>query len=412
MYKEVQRCRVCGSDQLTVLFELGNQSLTGIFPKSKTENVESGPVTLVKCSGALSCGLVQLRESYDPSKMYGMGYGYRSGLNSSMVDHLKSKVDAILAMDVLKTGDVIIDIGSNDGTTLSFYPGQKFRLIGIDPTADKFSEYYPSDVEIVPMMFTNSVASSLLSEKKAKVITSFSMFYDLESPVQFAEDVHSLLDDEGIWVFEQSYLPSMLETNSFDTICHEHLEFYGLHQIEWILNRVGMKIVDVEFNAVNGGSFSITAAQSHSSIVCQTEKISNILAQEVNLGLDTAVPFYEFASRISNLKRQFLEFVSHARDSGKTIAALGASTKGNVLLQYYDLDSRSIFAIGEVNSEKFGCFSPGSLIPIISEDEVLQRDPDYLVVLPWHFRGFFESSEKFKGRTLVFPLPELEIVAL
>ncbi len=258
MIRTITHCRICGSGHLISVMALGEQALTGVFPRSRTEKITRGPVELVKCAGEDGCGLVQLKQSYDLSEMYGMNYGYRSGLNASMVRHLHSKVAKILALGVLEPGDLVIDVGSNDATTLRAYPQGQYQLVGIDPTGIKFSSYYPTEIRLIPDFFSADVMARALSGKKAKVITSFSMFYDLEDPTAFARDIKDSLEEEGIWIFEQSYLPAMLRTNSFDTICHEHLEFYALKQIKWVADKAGLKVLDVEFNDVNGGSFSIT----------------------------------------------------------------------------------------------------------------------------------------------------------
>ena len=236
------------------------------------------------------------------------------------------------------------------------------------------------------------------------------MFYDLEAPLDFMREVYEILDDDGIWVFEQSYMPTMLETNSYDTVCHEHLEFYALKQIQWMANNIGFKIIDVEFNDINGGSFSITVkkANGDQSIILEIQKI---LDAETEMGLDTLRPFAEFEERVKQTRNNLLKFISDVKSSGKTIAALGASTKGNVLLQYCGITTNEVSCVGEVNAEKFGCFTPGSWLPIISEDDLLSQNYDYLIVLPWHFKSFFVGQDKFKKTTLVFPLPRLELVS-
>ena len=412
MYKLINKCRICGGTHLTSVMVLENQALTGVFPKSKSEKITSGPVELIKCIGENGCGLVQLRQSYDLAEMYGMNYGYRSGLNASMVKHLESKVKGILSLDTLKAGDLIIDIGSNDATTLKAYPQDLYGLVGIDPTGIKFSDYYPKNIKLIPEFFSADAVNKALNGKKAKVITSFSMFYDLEDPIAFAKEIEGSLDDNGIWVFEQSYLPAMILTNSFDTICHEHLEFYALKQIMWIADAAGLKVLDVEFNDINGGSFSITAAKKASDLQPKTIKLEQILADEKVMGLDTTEAFDSFKVRVEEARIALMNFLNEAKTSGKRVCGLGASTKGNVLLQYYGIDSNLVESIGEVNSDKFGSFTPGTLIPLVSEAELLKSNPDYLLVLPWHFRAFFESLPVMKGRTLVYPLPTFEIVTL
>lgn len=410
MVKTITKCRICGENQLTSLMLLENQALTGVFPKTKTEKVTSGAVELVKCTSSNGCGLVQLRQSYDLSEMYGLNYGYRSGLNASMVKHLHSKVDAVLGMNVLQKGDLIIDIGSNDATTLRAYPQSEYDLVGIDPTGLKFSKYYTKEIRLIPEFFSAGTIAKALGGKKAKVITSFSMFYDLEDPIVFAKEIECALADDGIWIFEQSYLPAMLRTNSFDTICHEHLEFYAVKQILWIAEKAGLKVLDVEFNDVNGGSFSITCAKVGATYEPNLDKLNQILADETKFGLDTTEAFDAFKVRVEQARNDLMNFLNEAKSEGKRVCGLGASTKGNVLLQYYGITQDLISEIGEVNGDKFGSFTPGTLIPLTPEAEVLASNPDYLIVLPWHFRKFFESLPSMKGRKLVFPLPKFEIV--
>jgi hypothetical protein len=341
-----------------------------------------------------------------------MNYGYRSGLNPSMVRHLHSKVRRVLDSGVLGSGGLVIDIGSNDGTTLSAYPRGNYELVGIDPTGKKFSHFYPDSVRLIPEFFSAEAVRKELSGRRAKVITSFSMFYDLEDPTAFAREIEACLDEEGIWVFEQSYLPAMLKTNSFDTVCQEHLEFYTLKQIAWIAERCGLKILDVEFNDVNGGSFSVTAAKNSSKHTGNAALVSQVLSDEVEMGLDGLTVWNDFRTRVDEARKALLHFLEEARRSRKRVCGLGASTKGNVLLQYFGIDERLLPVIGEVNEDKYGSFTPGTLIPLAPENEVLATNPDFLLVLPWHFRNFFLGLPKMRGRTLVFPLPRLEIVSV
>lgn len=412
MYKIISHCRVCKNQSLTPIFSLGEQALTGVFPKDPSEQVTTGPVDLVMCTGPQACGLVQLLQSYDLHEMYGDNYGYRSGLNQSMVEHLRSKVLEILRMDILQPGDIVIDIGSNDATTLKSYPKGVYELLGIDPTGKKFASYYPPEIKLIPDFFSALTIDKSLRGRKAKVITSFSMFYDLEDPVAFAREIAGALDPQGIWILEQSYLPTMLRTNSFDTICHEHLEFYGLKQIEHIAKMAGLKVLDVSFNAINGGSFSIIVAKGDSEHLPNSTRIDQIIAEEKSLGLDSEEAFKDFKMHVAEAGDVLRAFLENARANGERVCGLGASTKGNVLLQYFKINSSLISVIGEVNSEKFGRFTPGSLIPMESEENVLISKPDYLLVLPWHFRDFFVNQSKLKGKKLVFPLPEFEIVQL
>jgi NDP-4-keto-2,6-dideoxyhexose 3-C-methyltransferase len=407
-YKAVTHCRICGNSNLVQVLDLGQQTLTGVFPKSLGQQISRGPLQLVKCVGdSQTCGLLQLAHSYDLAEMYGDNYGYRSGLNASMVKHLQAKVERILKKIDLSGYPIVLDIGSNDGTTLSFYPAEKCQRVGMDPTADKFRQYYPAGVHAIADFFSATRFLQAFPNQKARVVTSFSMFYDLEAPMDFVREVGKILDDKGIWVFEQSYMPLMLETNSYDTACHEHLEYYALKQIAWMLKRANMKIVDVEFNGVNGGSFSVMAALA-SSALPEYEGLQELLDKEAYL--DDLKTYGAFEQRVKNSREELLDFLRIAKSQGMRVAALGASTKGNVLLQYCGLSTFEIEAVGEINPDKFGVFTPGTLLPIVNEEELFANEPDYLIVLPWHFKPFFLSRYHLKKARLVFPLPKLEVV--
>lgn len=407
MIKRIKSCRICKSSQLNSLINLGDMSFTGIFPKDPAEKLPSGPLELVKCS---NCDLVQLAHSFDLSLLYGQNYGYRSGLNGSMVRHLNDKVKKIVEYVHLKPKDLIIDIGSNDATTLRAYPDIGLDLVGIDPSGAKFQKYYPQDIRLITEFFSAKGLQSVVGNKKARVITSFAMFYDLEDPCGFMREVAEVLASDGIWVFEQSYLKSMIDTTSYDTICHEHLEYYGLKQIAWMARIVGLKILDVEFNNVNGGSFSVTIGHVGSHFTADDRLIDSILEREEKEGLYSLATFELFSKRTVIHRLELKNRLNLIRESGKKIFGYGASTKGNVLLQYCGITTQDLPFIAEVNEDKFGCFTPGTVIPIVSEETVKRMYPDCLLVLPWHFRKSILEREKNyieSGGNFLFPLPQI-----
>lgn len=412
MYRQITRCRVCGNSELIPVLSLGIQSMTGVFPRpEEADSVPAGPLSLVKCHGGPGvCGLLQLEHSYDPAEMYGENYGYRSGLNTAMINHLRGKVEKICREIELVAGDIVIDVGSNDGTSLAAFSEDLF-LIGIDPTAQKFRSYYKPHIHVVPDFFSQRAIVDVIGSKKAKVIISHSMFYDLEDPVEFAREVRSVLADDGIWVFEQSYMPSMLARTAYDTVCHEHVEYYGLHQISWILEKVGFRATDVEFNDTNGGSFSVIATPAGNANRPTQDTVGETLLSERQLRLLDLDPYVKFESTTRQRRDELSSFVTAAREKGGRICGAGASTKGNTLLQFTGLNSSHIESIAEINPDKFGRVTPGSKIPIVNQPDVLRTYPDYLLVLPWHFRDFFLSSELFARQTLLFPLPIVEVVA-
>lgn len=410
MYRQISGCRICKNTQLVEVLDLGVQTLTGVFPKSRAQEITAGPLKLVKCAGDDAiCGLLQLQHTYDLGELYGDNYGYRSGLNSSMVAHLHAKVRRILDRVPLPDDALIIDIGANDSTTLQAYPAQGCTLVGVDPTGVKFQKFYPPHIQLIPEFFSAATVRQHFGDRKAAVITSFSMFYDLEEPMTFMKEIAEVLDDQGVWVLEQSYMPTMLQRNSYDTVCHEHLEYYALQQIKWMTDRLGLKIVDIEFNDINGGSFSLMVAKRDSQHA-ESPQVDSILADEVSAGLHTLQPFHDFASNVAASRSTLRAFLDEAKRFGKTVCALGASTKGNVLLQYCNITEADINRVGEVNPDKFEAFTPGSLLPIVSEEDVLAMQPDYLLVLPWHFRPFFVEHPRYFGHSLIFPLPQLELI--
>jgi hypothetical protein len=409
-YTEIRQCRVAGTQHLVPVLSLGNQALTGVFPKSSAEPVTVGPLELVWSPDS---GLLQLKHTYASSEMYGDNYGYRSGLNQSMVDHLTNKVKYLERMVPLGAGEVVLDIGSNDCTTLKAYQSKGIMRIGIDPTGKKLAEYYPPDVKLVPDFFSAKAYRSV-TDKPAKIVTSIAMFYDLDEPIAFAKQIAEVLADDGVWHFEQSYLPSMLRLNSYDTICHEHLEYYSLSVVQKILEPAGLKVVDVVMNNINGGSFAVSATKAGN----KTRKVNSavigwMLEQEERMGLNTPKPYREFEERVYRHRDDLVRLVRALVADGKKVLAYGASTKGNVVLQFCGFTSKDILAIAEVNEEKFGRVTPGTHIPIISEADAKAMKPDYFLVLPWHFKDGILRREKdylASGGRFIFPFPEIEII--
>jgi hypothetical protein len=409
MYNEITKCRISKSENLIKVLSLGEQYLTGVFPKSTDEEITKGPLDLMWCPDS---GLLQLKQSYSLDEMYGDNYGYRSGLNKSMVKHLSNKIHSLEKMVLLNENDLVIDIGSNDATSLKAYRS-KCRKVGIDPTGIKFKEFYSNDISLIPDFFNEAVFRREFPNDKAKIITSIAMFYDLENPVQFVNDIYNCLDDQGIWHFEQSYMPSMLRTNSYDTICHEHLEFYSFKVIKNLLESCNMKVIDVQMNSINGGSFAVTAAKGNSNLKSNTPIINWMLRQEDDMCLDTIKPYKEFEERVFKHRKNLKELIHSLAEDGKKVFGYGASTKGNVLLQFCEFTTDQIPFIAEVNEQKFGSFTPGTNIPIISEKEAHDLKPDYFLVLPWHFKNsILEREQEFmeNGGKFIFPLPEIEII--
>lgn len=408
---ERKHCRLCGAAQLTMSFDLGDLASCGLFPSIADGGDDpSAPLAIVRCQ---ECGLVQAGHDYEMSELFGHTYGYRSGLNESMKTHLEALVADLRTRVSLVAGDHVLDIGSNDSTLLNSYRKTGVTRVAIDPVLEQFRRYYDDDILTVADFFTASKYRNLVGAANAKAITSISMFYDLPDPVEFARDIAAILDKGGLWVFEQSYMPTMVERNSFDTICHEHLEYYCFKQVEIILREAGLRAVDVAFNETNGGSFRVFAAHLASSYEANDAHLDQVRQQEIALGFDTGAPLVAFSNRIERRKEELLALLQDLKKKGKTVHGYGASTKGNTLLQHYGITTCLVPVIADRNEIKWGSRTPGTKIPIISEAESRAANPDFYLALPWHFRdGFLEREKAFRkrGGKFIFPLPELEIV--
>lgn len=420
---EISRCRICKSPDLITVVEMGNMALSGVFPKAH-ETVTSGPLSLVFCPESQ---LLQLKQSYNMDEMYGDNYGYRSGLNAGMVKHLRDKAAYLQTIKPLDAESTVIDIGGNDGTLLKAYEIEGLMKLLIDPTAMKWKEFY-KDTDIIaiadffPVNFYKSVGFHSpkhivpdFSTLKADIITSIACFYDLEDPNAFVEAVAKHLKPEGIWHLEMSYLPSMLKANAYDTICHEHLEYYSLTVITQLLEKYRLKVIDVQLNDVNGGSIAVTAAHMGSSHKENDLAIMRTILSEPDSASEWMDEFDKFKSKMEDHRERLKTLIRFLKDEGHSVAGLGASTKGNILLQYCGFNEQDIDFISDVNPNKWECFTPGTDIPIVSESWARKLKPDYMLVLPWHFRDSIIQREMEylkNGGRLIFPLPEIEIVSI
>ena len=402
---KIKNCRSCKSKNLLKLYTLGKQTLTGIFPPKKNAKITRGDLSMVICN---KCKLLQLEHNFDANEMYGDNYGYMSSLNKSMISHLELKALSLKKRYKIKSSESVLDIGSNDGTFLSFF-NKTFKLYGCDPTIKKFSKYYRKDINQLPFFFS----SKLFKDKKFNLITSISMFYDLPDPLNFAKEIYSILDKNGIWHIELSYMPMMIKNRSYDTICHEHLEYYSLKSLKYLLDKAGLKIVNLSFNQINGGSIELDVSKKKSKLKECKHLISWVLESEKLNKYNDISKHKQFFKECQNHKTLLKKLLLTLKKQKKKILGYGASTKGNVLLQYCNIDSKMLDYVAEVNKFKFNKYTPGSNIKIISEKQAKTKKPDYLLVLPWHFKDHIVKREqKFlkNGGKLIFPLPDIEII--
>ena len=409
-------CRVCGSSALTKVIDLGEQYLQGSFVKSGKElpPMRKIPTSLVRCDPTKdekACGLLQMPHSVPPEILYSV-YWYRSGTNQTMHNHLKEVAEEA-SRSLNKVSARVLDIGCNDGTLLNYYP-RKYIKFGIDPS-DLVLEVR-GDIKIIRDFFPSEKLLKEIKDIRFDIISSIAMFYDLEDPIDFIRQVKAILAEHGLWVFEMSYMPSMLKLNSYDTICHEHLEYYSLAVIEYILKKAQMKLVKAELNSINGGSVRCYATHVDNFKYDNKESCFSIAAlrrEEFDLELDTDKPYRDFQERIESNRKELMMLLKNLKQKGKKIHIYGASTKGNTILQWCGIDQAIIDFAAERNADKYGAKTPGTDIPIISEAESRAMNPDYYLVLPWHFKEEFLLREKElinQGTGMIFPLPFVEII--
>src|SRR3989344_3576338 len=414
--KKRETCRVSGEKTIP-LFSLGKLYLSDFIERHETPKYI--PVEL-EMRLAPKSELVQLAHTVPGDIMY-RKYWYKSGTNATMTNELMNIAKRAQDLMHLNPGDVFLDIGCNDGTLLSFVEKHIVR-IGFDPNDFKIESIKQADLIINNYFNYKEYQKTIHGHKKARVITSIAMFYDLEDPNAFVSDVKKTLDKNGLWIMQMSYLPLMLKQLAFDNICHEHLEYYSLEALQILLKRNDMQVVDCELNDVNGGSFRIyirhkdadpstfaTAPQRDVSNM----RVASVLEYEKTLKLNDKKIYLEFWKNINKLKEETVSFIKREKKKGKKIWGYGASTKGNTLLQWFGLDNTLIDGIAERSPAKFGLKTAGTNIPIYSEAEMRKAKPDYLLVLPWHFISEFKKREADflkRGGRLILPCPKFEVI--
>lgn len=406
------KCRICTSQNIESFLDLGVLALTGKYADPGI-SIDKQPLNLGKC---LNCGLVQLMDNFVNTDLYGAGYGYESHLNNSMKSHLQSTAKYIENRFKPSKNDIIVDVASNDGTLLSGYSVDAKKLIGIDPLINIFANKYPDGAVKINEFFSKE-AYFKNADQKAKIITSFSVFYDLEDPIKFSQHIENILEEDGVWVLEQSYLPMMISSLGFDTICHEHLLYLSLSDFDRIFKQVGLEIFEAKLNNINGGSIQLYVKKSTNSSYTVSPYVEWLLHWENSSGVNSFDSCKVFAKNVKDYSLRLRKLIESYKDLGYFIFGLGASTKGNVLLQYCNL-GELIEEIGEVNPKKFGKVTPGTNIPIVNQDKLigpqnLDTTNQLGLIIPWHFRNSIKNSAEHylsKGGSLLVPLPFPEII--
>jgi NDP-4-keto-2,6-dideoxyhexose 3-C-methyltransferase len=404
VYQERTGCRSCGSS-LEPMLSLGEQALPAWLEGPDSDYL-AAPLNLAICTNR-DCRLLQLEHSVDPDLLWrDADYGYHSGINETMRHALANITQAVRAKVRLGPGDVVVDIGANDGTLLKTYPPGCIK-IGYDPVRK-----FESRLRKVCDYAINDYFSAITyprGEAPAKAVTAAAMFYDLDDPTSFLEDIQEIMDDDGIFVIQLSYLPLMLFQTDFLCVCHEHRTYYSLQSLEYLLARNGLRAFDASINEINGGSLRLFIDKGRRS---QSFMLYALRKWEQALGLDMDKPYRDFAFRAASIRDELRQLVGDAISSGRKVYGYTASTKGSVLLQYCGFGPSEIEALVERNLEKIGRYLAGTGIPIISEKEARQDQPDYFLVLAWAFMDEFRQRERDwhdKGGRFIVPLPEVTV---
>jgi SAM-dependent methyltransferase len=411
-------CRVCGSSQLAPVLDLGEHSIAGAFPEPGGELPvqRTIPLELVRCDMTRdqdACGLLQLRHTVPGTILY-QSYWYRSGVNRTMTENLHGIARGVEELSGLRPGDLVIDIGCNDGTLFDGYSSRDLRFVGFDPS-DVTRYAVAKGYGVVRDFFNARSLRQRHPDQKAKAITSIAMFYDLENPGEFVREVADSLAEDGVWAMELHYLPTMLRLNAFDVIVHEHLEYYSLAVIERLLADAGLAVIDGSLNDMNGGSIRlfIGHAGRREPSPDATGRLQELRVAEFEMALDSPTPYEQFGRDVERVRGELKELCERLAGEGKTIHIYGASTKGNTILQYAGLDRSTIPYAADRNPDKWGSETIRTAIPIISEDESRAMKPDYYLVLPWHFLDeFLEREGEYLegGGRFIVPLPEVRVI--
>lgn len=404
-------CKNCNHKRFNHLFTLGDLEFSGKFPKNEFDKIPSSFVTLVKCK---KCNLVQLDRKFNPKYLYNLDYGYRSGINKTMISHLTNVTKKITSIVNLKKNDYVLDIASNDGTLLNSYENKRIVKVGIDPIIKKFSKYYKNIDYKFNTFFSKKTIMKKIPKVRFKIVTACAVFYDIEKPNDFLKDISEIIDkDDGIFYLEFQDLLSIIKNKLFDTICHEHLEYYSLEVVLSMLKKNNLRLIDLFRNKINGGSLSLMICHSKAKYSTNIKKINDFIKLEKKFNLKKNYTYKKFYLDILKIKFKLNKTIHKILLNKKIIHGYGASTKGNILLQFFKIDNNHIPYIADRNPLKVNLYTPGTKIKIISERISRLKKPDYYLVLPWHFKKEILEREKVirkKGTKFIFPLPRLEIL--
>jgi len=409
-FTTIGKCRVCYSNTVIEVLKLGEQYVGTIFVESNEDNSMLRvkiPLTLMLCK---NCGLVQLKETVKPDLLF-TNYFYRTGVNNTMRRDLRDVVDYALKNVKIESSDYVLDIGANDCTMVSMFT-QNLNRIAVEPARNIDWSYVDKSIIIVNDYFSKEVVLKATNGKKIKIITATAMFYDLDDPNVVVKDIKSILDESGICIIQVSYLLDTVRDMNFYDVVHEHLEYYSLKSIDYLMENNGLKIIDASTNFTNGGSLRILVTHKENKI-SSSKRYEDILSEEKKWKLEDPQTYIQYGNKIQIVIKKLKDFILTEIKNGGLVIGLGASTKGNMLLQICEIDKKLLPYISERNKEKVGLRTLGTDIEVISEEKARKMGPSCMLVIPWNFKEEILEREKDyiqNGGKMLFLIPYLHII--
>ena len=385
---------------MVTILDLGNQYISDFVTKDSIKSGRAAPLKLVKCE---NCTLIQLEDTAPQELLYTGNYWYRSGVTETMKQALFELYEVGVKESKIEKGEFVLDIGANDGTLLSNFKNN-YKTVGCEPAKNLKMDLEANCDYVLDEMWSFEGLEKTINanpENKFKLIYAIGMFYDLDNPIEFVSDIEQSLDPEGVFISQLMCLQSMLDANDLGNICHEHIEYYSYESLKFLFEKCGLEIYKIEVNGINGGSYRIFARKYRTGSILFEENVSDVSLEN-------------FKNNILENKKQSVNFIKNQIALGKSIHLYGASTKGNTILQYYGLSSSEIQFASERSKDKFGLYTVGSGIPIVSEDFSRELNPDFYFVMPWAFIDEFVKRELDwlkAGGKFILPLPTFRLIS-
>jgi SAM-dependent methyltransferase len=403
------RCRSCGSSGLMPVLDLGRMPLANalLTARQVDEPEDRFPLELYFCP---QCALVQIGETVPPERLF-RDYAYASSFSETMLEHARTLVGALIQRRGLKPTALVIEVASNDGYLLQFYKDRGIPVLGIEPAANIAALASAKGIPTLTEFFDEQLARRLAAEGKlADVIHAHNVFAHVPDPNRFVGGLKEVLKPNGVAIVEAPYVRDLITALEFDTIYHEHFSYYSVSAVEALCRRHALMICDVELVPIHGGSLRLFI--SHAGRPA-SEAVRELLAQEKFEGLLRFDYYRNFGGRVARLKEQLLKLLERLHGEGHRIAAYGASAKGSTLMNAFGIDRRLVEFVADRSDLKQGRYTPGNHLPILPPQALLERRPDYVLLLTWNFAAeILAQQAEFRrgGGKFIVPVPEVRVV--